>query len=225
VITHSLVGEPTNPEKFGEMIKIGRRGSISFKLKIIGKQGHVAYPYNARNPNTTLIDILKILKDHKFDEGNEFFDATNLEVTTIESQNLGGNVIPEYASASFNVRFNDIHSSQDIIDLVDYACKKSAGGGEFGAEYELEYRCSGESFLSDPGEFSNIVQRSVEEVTGIKPVLSTTGGTSDARFIKNYAKVIEVGLVNKTAHRIDEFSCISEINNLTRTYLTILNNF
>lgn len=224
-ITHCLVGEPTNPEKFGEMIKIGRRGSINFKLKIIGKQGHVAYPHNALNPNTTLVDILKILKEHKFDEGNEFFDATNLEITNIESQNLGSNVIPEHASASFNVRFNNLHSSKDIIDLVKYACKKSAGGGEFGANYELEYKTSGESFLSDPGEFSKLVTNSIKAVTGITPVLSTTGGTSDARFIKDYAKVIEIGLVNKTAHKIDEFSCLSEINNLTHTYLTILNNF
>jgi len=224
-ISHCLVGEPTNPEKFGEMIKIGRRGSVNFKLKIIGKQGHVAYPHNALNPITTLVDILKILKDHKFDEGNDFFDATNLEVTSIESQNLGTNVICEHACASFNVRFNNIHSSKDVIELVEYACSKSAGGGDFGANYELEYRVSGESFLSDPGEFSEIVKKSVKKVTGIEPVLSTTGGTSDARFIKDYAEVIEIGLVNKTAHKIDEFSCISEIKDLTNTYLNILNNF
>ena len=224
-ISHCLVGEPTNPEKFGEMIKIGRRGSINFNVKIIGKQGHVAYPHNALNPITTLVDILKILKDHKFDEGNEFFDATNLEVVNIESQNLGSNVIPEHACASFNVRFNNIHNSQDIIKLVEYACEKSAGGGEFGAQYKLNYRVSGESFLSDPGEFSDIVVNAVKKVSNLDPVLSTTGGTSDARFIKDYAKVIEIGLVNKTAHKIDECTPISEINQLTQSYLEILKHF
>lgn len=224
-ISHCLVGEPTNPEKFGEMIKIGRRGSVNFQLKIIGKQGHVAYPHNALNPITTLVDILKILKEHNFDEGNEFFDATNLEVTSIESQNLGTNVIAEHACAAFNVRFNNIHSSKDIIELVEYACKKSAGGGEFGAKYELNYRVSGESFLSDPGEFSDIVRNSVKKITGTDPVLSTTGGTSDARFIKDHANVIEIGLVNKTAHKIDEFTYLSEINDLTKCYFDILNNF
>lgn len=225
-MTHCIVGEPTNPEKFGEMIKIGRRGSVNFELKITGKQGHVAYPQNALNPITTLVDILKLLKEHKFDEGNEFFDATNLEVVNIESQNLGSNVIPEFASAKFNVRFNDIHNSQDIINLVDYACKKSAGGdGEFSAKYQLKYRVSGESFITKSEEFSDLVIDAVKKITNLSPKISTTGGTSDARFIKDYAKVIEIGLVNKTAHKIDEFSCLFEITNLRKTYYEILCNF
>ena len=123
-ITHCLVGEPTNPTKFGEMVKIGRRGSIGFKVKITGKQGHVAYPDIALNPITILVNLLKILKDHKLDDGTKFFDPSNLEVTSIQSQNLGANVIPNEAEAAFNVRFNDTHTSQSIIDLVEYACKK-----------------------------------------------------------------------------------------------------
>ncbi len=225
-ITHCLVGEPTNPKKFGEMIKIGRRGSIGFKIKVIGKQGHVAYPDIALNPITTLINLLKILKDHKLDSGTQFFDPSNLEVTSIQSQNLGGNVIPNEAEAAFNIRFNDTHTSQSIIDLVEYACKKTIGqGGFMGAKYELTYRTSGESFLSDPKFLAPLVAKATKKITGIEPVMSTTGGTSDARFIKDYAEVVEIGLVNETAHKIDEFSEVSEINQLQQTYLEILNQF
>lgn len=221
-ISHCLVGEPTNPESFGEMIKVGRRGSIGFNIKIIGKQGHVAYPDIALNPITVLINLLKILKDHKFDEGTEFFDATNLEITSITSQNLGGNVIPNEAAAAFNVRFNDIHTSKSVIELVEYACKKTVG---FGAKYELTHRISGEAFLSDPKFLAKIVTKAVEKITKKTPVLSTSGGTSDARFIKDFAEVVEIGLVNKTAHKIDEFSEVSEIEQLQKTYLEILKNF
>ncbi len=221
-ISHCLVGEPTNPEKFGEMIKIGRRGSIGFKVKIIGKQGHVAYPDIALNPITILISLLKILKDHKLDEGTKFFDPSNLEITSIVSQNLGGNVIPNEAEAAFNVRFNDLHTSQSIIDLVEYACKKTVG---FGAKYELSYRTSGESFLSQPKILAEIVVAASEKICGKKPMMSTTGGTSDARFIKDYAEVVEIGLVNQTAHKIDEFSEVLEIEQLKETYLEILKRF
>jgi succinyl-diaminopimelate desuccinylase len=221
-ISHCLVGEPTNPEKFGAMIKIGRRGSIGFKIKITGKQGHVAYPDIALNPITILINLLKILKDHKLDLGTEFFDPSNLEITSITSQNLGNNVIPNEAEAAFNVRFNDAHTSQSIIDLVEYACKKTVG---FGATYELTKRISGESFLSEPKILADLVVKSVEKICGKKPVLSTTGGTSDARFIKDFAEVVEIGLVNQTAHKIDEFAEVSEIEQLQKTYLEILKNF
>jgi succinyl-diaminopimelate desuccinylase len=221
-ISHCLVGEPTNPEKFGEMIKVGRRGSIGFAIKIIGKQGHVAYPDIALNPITILISLLKILKDHKLDDGTKFFDPSNLEITSISSQNLGGNVIPNEAQAAFNVRFNDLHTSQSIIELVEYACKKTIG---FGATYELTHRTSGEAFLSNPKFLAEVVANSVEKICGQKPVLSTSGGTSDARFIKDYAEVVEIGLVNKTAHKIDEFSEVREIEQLQKTYLEILKSF
>ncbi len=221
-ISHCLVGEPTNPKNFGEMIKIGRRGSIGFKVKITGKQGHVAYPENALNPITILINLLKILKDHKLDEGTKFFDPSNLEITSITSQNLGGNVIPNEAEAAFNVRFNDLHTSQSILDLVEYACKKTVG---FGAKFELTHRTSGESFLSDPKFLAPIVVEAVKKITGKTPEMSTTGGTSDARFIKDYAEVVEIGLVNKTAHQIDEFAEVSEIEELQKTYFEILKRF
>lgn len=223
-ISACVVGEPTNPNKLGEMLKIGRRGSIGFNLKIIGKQGHVAYPEKARNPITVLVDALKILKDHKFDQGNEFFDPTNLEVTSITSDNLGGNVIPMQASAAFNVRFNSEHNSQNIIDLVDYVCKKTTVG--YGAQYELTCRLSGESFLSKKGKLAEISVKAVEKICNMTPVLSTTGGTSDARFIKNYCdEVIECGLINETAHKIDEFSYLQDITDLKNIYLEILKNY
>ncbi len=221
-ISHCIVGEPTNPKVFGEMMKIGRRGSIGFKVKVTGKQGHVAYPDIALNPITILVNLLKILKDHKFDEGTKFFDPTNLEITSITSQNLGGNVIPNEAEAAFNVRFNDTHSSQSIIELVEYACKKTVG---FGGKYELTHRTSGESFLSDPKELAKIATNAVKKITGKTPELSTTGGTSDARFIKDFAEVVELGLINKTAHKVDEYSEVAEIEQLKQTYLEILNNF
>ena len=221
-ISHCLVGEPTNPTQFGEMIKIGRRGSICFTIKIVGKQGHVAYPDIALNPITILINFLKVLKDHKFDSGTDFFDPTILEITSISSQNFGANVIPNEARAAFNVRFNDIHTAQSIVDLVKYVCEKTVG---LDAKYQLEHRSSGEAFLSDPKFLAEITANAVEKICGTKPILSTSGGTSDARFIKDYAEVVEIGLVNKTAHKIDEFSEVKEIEELQKTYLEILKNF
>lgn len=225
-ITYCLVGEPTNPEKFGEMIKIGRRGSINFTVKIIGRQGHVAYPENAVNPNTILINVLKILKDHKFDNGNEFFTPTNLEITAISSQNFGNNVIPNEASANFNIRFNDCHNSKSIIELIEYVCQKSAQGlsEKFSCNYEIDYKLSGESFLSTPKFLAETVVKSVEKICKITPILSTTGGTSDARFIKDYAEVVELGLINKTAHQVNEFAYLKDIFHLQKTYLEILQN-
>jgi succinyl-diaminopimelate desuccinylase len=221
-ITYCLVGEPTNPEKFGEMIKIGRRGSISFKLEIQGKQGHVAYPHNAINPITILLNILKILKDHKFDNGNEFFDESNLEITAISSPNLGSNVITNQAYGEFNIRFNNQHNSKSIADLVEYVCQKSM---VFGSNYQLKTKVSGEAFLSEPKKLAEIVIKAVEKITKITPILSTTGGTSDARFIKDFAKeVVEIGLVNKTAHKIDEYALLNEIKQLSDVYFEIINS-
>lgn len=222
-ITHAIVGEPTNPNHLGEMIKIGRRGSINFSLKIIGKQGHVAYPENAINPTTILLDILKTLKQHRFDDGNKFFDPTNLEITAINSDNFGNNVVPMQANANFNIRFNDFHHSKQIIELIDFVCSKNAIAMQ--AQYELNYRLSGESFLSEPKELAKIAVEATKEITGFKPKLSTTGGTSDARFIKDYAQVIELGLVNKTAHQVNEYANLNEINDLYKIYLLILEKF
>lgn len=223
-ITHAIVGEPTNPTKFGEMVKVGRRGSASFKIKITGKQGHVAYPDIALNPITILINLLKTLKDHRLDDGNEFFGPSNLEITSISSQDLGGNVIPNEAWAAFNIRFNDFHDKKSIVDFVEYACEKTIGSS-MGAKYELETKVSGDSFLSKPDFFCDLVVKSVAKITNLTPILSTSGGTSDARFIKNYASHVEIGLVNKTAHKINEYSKISEIKQLKEVYLEILKNF
>ena len=236
-ITYCLVGEPTNPNKLGEMIKIGRRGSIGFKIEIYGKQGHVAYPNIALNPITMLINLCKVLKDQKMDNGTEFFDPSNLEFTDIGTENLGSNVIPSKAHCTFNIRFNDTHKAQDIVDFVEYALKKTVGQkidniqdlgdkslptADFIGKYKMNYRLSGEAFLSKPKKLAKITQESVQKICGMTPVLGTAGGTSDARFIKDYAEVVEIGLVNETAHKIDEFALISEIENLQKIYLEIL---
>ncbi len=236
-ITYCLVGEPTNPNKLGEMIKIGRRGSIGFSIEIYGKQGHVAYPDIALNPITMLINLCKVLKDQKMDNGTEFFDPSNLEFTDIGTENLGSNVIPSKAHCAFNIRFNDMHKAQDIIDFVEYALKKTVGQkiddiqdsvdkllpkADFIGRYKMNYRLSGEAFLSKPKKLAKITKESVQKICGMTPVLGTTGGTSDARFIKDYAEVVEIGLVNETAHKIDEFALISEIENLQKIYLEIL---
>ncbi len=214
-----IVGEPTNPEKMGEMIKVGRRGSIGFELKIIGKQGHIAYPENFNNPNTTIVNVLKLLKDCKLDKGNQFFDPSNLEVTNISTKNVGGNVVPKEVMANFNIRFNDEHNSQSLIDWVKYICDKSAG------QYELTHKVSGESFITKSGFLSDIVASAVKTVTGLTPVLSTTGGTSDARFIKDFCPVVECGLINKTAHQIDENIAVDDIGKLEKIYYLILENY
>ncbi|MFT6105835.1 MAG: succinyl-diaminopimelate desuccinylase [Rickettsiales bacterium] len=218
-ISACIVGEPTNPNKLGEMIKVGRRGSVSFELKIIGKQGHIAYPENFDNPNTTITNVLKLLKDHKLDSGNQFFDPSNLEVTNIQTSNVGGNVVPEDVKANFNIRFNDEHTSQSLIEWVKYVCDKSAG------KHELTTRVSGESFITKPGILSDCVAKAVKKETGLDPELSTTGGTSDARFIKDYCPVVECGLINKTAHQIDENIATIDIQKLEKIYYSILENY
>jgi succinyl-diaminopimelate desuccinylase len=218
-----IVGEPSNADYFGDTIKIGRRGSINFTLKITGKQGHIAYPHNANNPITTLVNVLKIIKDHKFDNGNQYFDPSNLEISHISSPNLGNNVIPTEALANFNVRFNDAHNSKDIISLIEYACQKSCQGP--GSNYTLTYKISGESFLSKPQELAKITIAAVKKITNQEPELSTSGGTSDARFIKDYCQIIEYGLVNKTAHQINEYAEIQDIKQLKEVYLEILKSY
>jgi succinyl-diaminopimelate desuccinylase len=223
LISACIVGEPTNPSKLGEMIKIGRRGSVSFELKIIGKQGHIAYPENFNNPNTTIINVLKLLKDNELDRGNQFFDQSNLEITNICTTNIGGNVVPKEVVANFNIRFNSDHSSKSLIDWVRYICDKSAGNSE--VEYKLTHKISGESFITEPGFLSQIVVDAVKKITGLKPTLSTTGGISDARFIKNFCPVVECGLINKTAHQIDENIAVTDIINLEKIYYSILENY
>lgn len=213
-----LVGEPTNPEVLGEMVKIGRRGSIITELVVQGKQGHVAYPALADNPVTKLVAVLHALKTEVLDEGTEFFPPSNLEVTTVDVGNPSVNVIPESAMARFNIRFNDQHHSDDLKAWIESLCKHICGEGN----YTLKFRVSGEAFLTPPGDLSNLVVNAIKAVTGIEPVLSTTGGTSDARVIKDYCPVIEFGATGRTPHMVNEYVLVEDLYKLTDIYKRIL---
>jgi|TARA_B100001093_G_C26736583_1_gene974720 succinyl-diaminopimelate desuccinylase len=222
-IDFCLVGEPTNPNKLGEMIKIGRRGSITGKLSIIGIQGHVAYPQRANNPSTALIQVLKELKDIKFDKGSKDFQPTNLEVTKINIKNSADNVIPRIASAVFNIRFNNKHSSKSLKIKINKIIKKICSKNK--SKYQIVYNVSGESFLTKPNKTTFMVQNIIKQITKIKPKLSTTGGTSDARFIRKLAPCLEFGLVGKTMHKVDEAVSLSDLKKLTLIYSKILENY
>jgi succinyl-diaminopimelate desuccinylase len=222
-IDFCLVGEPTNPNKLGEMIKIGRRGSMTGKLSITGVQGHVAYPQRANNPSTALVQILKELKEIKFDNGTKDFQPTNLEITKININNHADNVIPGSANASFNIRFNNKHSSNSIKKKINKIIKKISNKNK--SKYKISYNVSGEAFLTKPNKTTFMIQDIIKEVTKIKPQLSTTGGTSDARFIRKIAPCLEFGLVGKTMHKIDEAVLLSDLKKLTLIYTKILQNY
>ena len=219
-INFCIVGEPTNPNKLGEMIKIGRRGSLTGRLTIIGSQGHVAYPHRANNPSSTLIKILKKIKDLKLDKGTKNFQPSNLEVTKINIDNHADNVIPGSAEAVFNIRFNDKHSSSSLKNKLNKIFKSVTRANK--SRFKITYEVSGEAFLTKPNKTTYMVQNIVKKVTGLKPKLSTSGGTSDARFIKNIAPCLEFGLVGKTMHKIDESVSISDLKKLTKIYENIL---
>ena len=222
-INFCLVGEPTNPNKLGEMIKIGRRGSLTGKLKILGVQGHVAYPQRANNPSTTLIKILNKLKNVRFDKGTKNFQPSNLEVTKINVNNNADNVIPNSAEATFNIRYNDKHSSSSLKKKLNKIFSKISKKSK--SKFKIEYRVSGEAFLTKPNTTTLMIQNSVKKITKIKPKLSTTGGTSDARFIKNISPCLEFGLVGKTMHKIDEAVSLSDLKKLTKIYSLILDKY
>ena len=222
-INFCLVGEPTNPNKLGEMIKIGRRGSLTGKLTINGVQGHVAYPHRANNPSTTIVKILNELKDIKFDKGTKDFQPTNLEVTKININNNADNVIPEIAEATFNIRFNNKHSSKSIKKKLNKIFDKISKKNK--SKFKIEYRVSGEAFLTKPNKTTFRIQNIVKKITKIKPKLSTTGGTSDLRFIKAISPGLEFGLVGKTMHKVDEAVSISDLRKLTKIYSEILRNY
>ena len=219
-INFCIVGEPTNPNKLGEMIKIGRRGSLTGRLTIIGSQGHVAYPHRANNPSSTLIKILKKIKDLKLDKGTKNFQPSNLEVTKINIDNHADNVIPGSAEAVFNIRFNDKHSSSSLKNKLNKIFKSVTKANK--SRFKISYEVSGEAFLTKPNKTTFMVQNIVKKVTGLKPKLSTSGGTSDARFIKNIAPCLEFGLVGKTMHKIDESVSVSDLKKLTKIYENIL---
>ena len=222
-IDFCLIGEPTNPSKLGEMIKIGRRGSMNGRLTITGVQGHVAYPHRANNPSTALVQILKEIKDIKFDQGTKDFQATNLEITKININNTADNVIPGLATATFNIRFNNKHSSTSLKSKVNKVIKKISAKNK--SKYKIEYSVSGEAFLTNPNKTTFMIQDIIKKITKIKPKLSTTGGTSDARFIRKIAPCLEFGLVGKTMHKVDEAVSLSDLKKLTLIYLNILKNY
>ena len=222
-IDFCIVGEPTNPTKLGQMIKIGRRGSLSGKLEIYGTQGHVAYPHLSKNPINTLVSICSELKSKPLDKGNIHFQPSNLEFTSINVDNKAHNVIPNRASTQFNIRYNNFHTSislkKKITSLVKSICKKN------GTKYKIEYLASGDSFITKPGTTIQMARQIIKKITKINPVFSTTGGTSDARFIRKIAPCLEFGLVNKTMHKIDESVSISDLKKLTKIYKEILNKY
>jgi succinyl-diaminopimelate desuccinylase len=222
-IDFCLVGEPTNPNKLGEMIKIGRRGSMTGRLSIIGVQGHVAYPQRANNPSTALVQILKELKDIKFDNGTKDFQPTNLEITKINIDNSADNVIPGLANAKFNIRFNNKHTSSSIKRKIDTIIKKISNKNK--SKYKIDYSVSGEAFLTKPNNTTFMIRDIIKKITKIKPQLSTTGGTSDARFIRKIAPCLEFGLVGKTMHKVDEAVSLSDLKKLTLIYSNILQNY
>ena len=222
-INFCLVGEPTNPNKLGEMIKIGRRGSITGKLTVIGVQGHVAYPNRANNPSTALVQILKELKGIKFDKGTKDFQPTNLEITKINIDNSADNVIPGLANASFNIRFNNNHSSNTLKNKINKIVKKICNKNK--SKYKIEYNVSGEAFLTSPNETTYMIQNTIKKITKIKPKLSTTGGTSDARFIRKISPCLEFGLVGRTMHKVDEVVALKDLKKLTLIYSNILENY
>ncbi len=219
-INFCLVGEPTNPNKLGEMIKIGRRGSLTGKLTIFGIQGHVAYPDRANNPSSIIVKVLKKFKEIKFDKGTKNFQPTNLEVTKINVDNTADNVIPATAEATFNIRFNNKHSSKSLIKKINKILIQINKKNK--SKFKIDYKVSGEAFLTKPNKTTFMIQNIVKKVTNMKPKLSTTGGTSDLRFIKKISPGLEFGLVGKTMHKVDEAVSLKDLRNLTKIYSKIL---
>ena len=211
-----LVGEPTNPERLGDSIKIGRRGSLTGRLTVRGTQGHVAYPKLADNPVPRLLEMLRALVREPLDGGSENFQPSNLEITTVDVGNPAANVIPGMARAVFNIRFNDLHTSEKLSRWI--AEELDAVGGA----YDLSVVVSGESFLTPRGAFTDILARSVESVLGVAPAYSTAGGTSDARFIHKVCPVAEFGLVGRTIHKVDERTAVTDLERLTGVYVAVL---
>ena len=220
---HCLVGEPTCPARMGEAIKIGRRGSLTAQLTASGKQGHAAYPERARNPLPGLVRLLDRLAAHRLDAGTAHFDPSTLALTTIDVGNPAANVIPAEARATLNVRFNDAHSSAGLRAWIEAEAARAAA--EFGIGIAARFQVSGESFLTAPGPFTELVARAVAAETGVTPALSTSGGTSDARFVKDHCPVVEVGLVGPTMHQVDEQVEVAHIHQLKAIYTRILADY
>lgn len=218
-----LVGEPSNPETFGEMIKIGRRGSVTYRVTARGVQGHVAYPHRTRNPLHALIGFLNDLTATPLDQGSAHFDPSGLQVTTVDCGNTATNVVPETATAVFNIRFNDLHDPDGLDNML--RGRAQAVTEATGVKLDLDASVTGDSFLTAPGPLVDLVAGVVEAETGLRPVLSTTGGTSDARFVKDHCPVVEFGLVGRFMHEVDERVPADQIRALQRVYHRILQGY
>ncbi|MSO73097.1 MAG: succinyl-diaminopimelate desuccinylase [Rhodospirillaceae bacterium] len=215
-----VVGEPTNPTKLGEMIKIGRRGSLTAKLTVHGTQGHSAYPHLADNPIPRVMKMLAAISEKALDGGTSHFQPSTVAITTVDVGNAASNVTPASARAAFNIRFNDLHSGASLTSWLRKTFDDIAAG-----QYDLAVRISGESFLTPPGDLSTLVADAVKAVLGVTPELSTTGGTSDARFIKDVCPVCEFGMVGVSIHKADEHCSVADLENLTAVYHRILSRY
>lgn len=222
-IDHCLVGEPTCPDCLGEMIKVGRRGSMTATISAIGVQGHSAYPHRAKNPLPALAKLIDRLANHELDKGTEHFDPSTIAVTSIDTGNRANNVIPAKAKAVVNIRFNDVFSSDELGVWLQKEAERITT--ETDIKMPVEIKVSGESFLTPPGKLSSLVGRVIEDELGIIPIMSTTGGTSDARFLKSVCPVIEFGLVSKSIHSVDERVDISQIGQLKTIYKHVLRDY
>lgn len=220
VIDHCIVGEPTSANLLGDMVKIGRRGSINAWIAVDGKQGHVAYPHRAANPIPVMVDILSRLQSRMLDEGYTGFQPSNLEVTTVDVGNTATNVIPASAKARINIRFNPAHKGRDLATWIEGECREAAEG--FSGRVEVLCKISGEAFLTEPGAFTDVIVAAVGDATGRVPELSTTGGTSDARFIRSLCPVVEFGLVGSTMHQVDERVPVEEVRQLAKAYEALI---
>lgn len=222
-MTHCLVGEPTCPNEMGEMMKIGRRGSMTCWFTATGVQGHSAYPHRAKNPMSALVRLLSRLEEAPLDQGTPHFDASTLAITTIDCGNPANNVIPARGTATVNIRFNDLHTGQGLCDwLRGHA---DAVQAETGVRIDTRFQISGESFLTPPGELSDLIADAVQAETGRRPEASTSGGTSDARFVRYHCPVVEFGLVGKTMHQVDERVEVAQIHQLKAIYGRILRDY
>lgn len=218
-----LVGEPTCPDVMGEMIKIGRRGSLNAYFTVTGEQGHSAYPHRANNPLPAMMRLMGRLASHGLDTGTDHFDASTLAVVTVDTGNPVSNVIPAQCRATINIRFNDTHSGASLGDWLQAQVDEVAK--DFGIDIDMKIKISGESFITPPGALSDLVSGAVEAETGVVPTLSTTGGTSDARFVKSHCPVVEFGLVGKTMHQVDERVVVAQIHQLKAIYTRILMDY
>jgi succinyl-diaminopimelate desuccinylase len=220
---HCVLGEPSNQEVMGDCIKIGRRGSQSGTLIVEGVQGHVAYPHRAQNPVPDIARLIVAISDEPLDRGSAQFQPSNLEFTSVDVGNTATNVIPGQARAKFNIRYNDLHTQDSLRKLVEERLAKAAGNR---IRARIEWLPSNSNvFLTKPGPFTDLAVAAIDEVTGRRPALSTTGGTSDARFIASYCPVIEFGLVGQTMHQVDERAAVADIEKLTKVYRRILDRY